>query len=170
MNAVKKEFKEKTKDSRNIIEDQLVELRKRKVGLEEERKSYRKKAPIMGYSFEEIKETTEEYDTNISLLDSEIAEVSQSTHMDKYLERIPEILCSTFELANSTLTEAEKGEKKENLLKLLELTTFELTVNDKKELKVKLFDVLDRLVSDDKSLLEAPPGVEPGYGALQAPA
>ena len=59
---------------------------------------------------------------------------------------------------------------KEDILKLLQLTTFELTVSNKKELKFKLFDVLSRLISSDKCVLEAPPGVEPGYGALQAPA
>ena len=57
-----------------------------------------------------------------------------------------------------------------NMQLLLEITTVELTISNKKELKVKLFGVLDRLVNGENFNLEAPSGVEPDYGALQAPA
>jgi hypothetical protein len=43
------------------------------------------------------------------------------------------------------------------------------SVNNKKELKIKLFDVLDRVIMSDNSVLEAPAGVEPASRALQAP-
>ncbi len=37
------------------------------------------------------------------------------------------------------------SEMKDDLLRLLQITTFELEVNNKKELKVKLYDVLTSL-------------------------
>ena len=43
------------------------------------------------------------------------------------------------------LKEANKHHIKEDVLKLIELTTFELTLDTKKELTVKLFDVLTDL-------------------------
>jgi len=47
---------------------------------------------------------------------------------------------------------------------LLEITTVELTVTNKKELKVKLFDVLEGIISRDLYLLEKEVGkVIPNY-------
>lgn len=50
---------------------------------------------------------------------------------------------------------------------------FELCVENKKELSYadnSLYSCLKMLQKYDFSVLEVPPGVEPGYGALQAPA
>ena len=58
--------------------------------------------------------------------------------------------------------------KKENILKLLEMTIFELSVNNKKELQIKLFEVVDTLLGGGLYSLEAPSGVEPLSKALQA--
>ena len=59
---------------------------------------------------------------------------------------------------------------REDIKKLIEITTVELIILNKKELKIKLFDVVDRVLSGDNSALEAPSGVEPDYKALQASA
>lgn len=105
---------------------------------------------------------------SIKLANDKINELSEGSDMDKYLVKLPEVLTETFELMEDALPKAKKPIKKEDLLKLFELTTFELTVNNKKELKIKLFDVLDALISSEKSALEAPSGVEPLSTALQA--
>ena len=57
---------------------------------------------------------------------------------------------------------------KDDIKKLLEITTVELTITNKKELRIQLFDVLDKLVSSDNFNLEVPSGVEPLSKALQA--
>lgn len=49
------------------------------------------------------------------------------------------------------------------------ITVSNFSISNKKELKIQLFEVLDALVNDGKVGMEAPPGVEPGYEALQAP-
>ena len=43
------------------------------------------------------------------------------------------------------------------------------SVNNKKELQIKLFEVLDVLVNEGNVGMEAPAGVEPASRALQAP-
>lgn len=88
--------------------------------------------------------------------------------MDRYLARLPDILKETFELAEKIGRDGITESMKEDVLKLLELTTVELTVNNKKELTVKLFDVLEGMIPGGKSVLEAPSGVEPLSTALQA--
>ncbi|MDD4530789.1 MAG: hypothetical protein PHO80_04560, partial [Candidatus Gracilibacteria bacterium] len=71
--------------------------------------------------------------------------------------RLPEILSKTFELARKSIDKEKIEDMKDDLLKLIELTTFELTITNKKELKIQLFDVLDGLISNDKSILDIPP-------------
>ncbi len=118
---------------------------------------------------EMYKETLKDIDLEIKTIESEILESSKTSELEKYIDRLPEILLKTFELASNSISKAENADFKEDVLKLIELSTFELTINNKKELKIKLFPVLDKLVSSDLSLLEAPSGVEPLYEALQAP-
>jgi len=158
------------KDILVVKERNVCILQKQKETLEEEKKAYRRKALNMDFSKEEIDETTKDIEKSINRIEKEINELSESSDMEKYLERLPLILSKTFELASKAIPKAEDDGMKDDILKLLEITTVELTISNKKELKVKLFDVLDRLVSDDYSVLEAPSGVEPDYGALQAPA
>ena len=124
----------------------------------------------MGYSKEEINETTNDMENSIKLIDEQINEFLQGTDMEQYLERLPEILLKTFELTSNAISKGKTHDNKDDLLKLIEITTFELTVSNKKELKVKLFEVLDKLISSDNCILEAPSGVEPDYKALQASA
>ena len=145
-------------------------LIKQKESFESQKRDYRKKAVIAGFTKEEIDLESEDMDRQIQLLENEINEFSVDTDIDKFLVRLPEVLSKTFELASNVLFKGKTQDNKDDLLKLIEISTFELTVNNKKELKVKLFEVLDRLVSSDNCILEAPSGVEPDYKALQASA
>ncbi len=114
-----------------------------------------------------MKEDTE---NEIQAIKEQMDALSESTDMEQYLERLPEILLKTFELTSNAISKGKTHDNKDDLLKLIEITTFELTVSNKKELKVKLFEVLDKLISSDNCILEAPSGVEPDYKALQASA
>ena len=166
--VLKKQFDTDTKEFHDMKEAQTKKFQKKKEELEQERKNYRRDALKMGYSREEITETTKDMDDAIKLIESQIMELSDNTDMEVYLEKLPEMLLKTVELASNTINKAKIEGFKNDIKLLLEITTVELTINNKKELKVKLFDVLDRLVKSDFSILEASMGVEPISTALQA--
>lgn len=146
--AIRKEFMDSTKDLRKAKAEQIGRLQKQKEEIEQEKKNYRREALKMGYSKEEIVETTKEMENDLKRITEQINEFSEDSEMEKYLERLPEVLLKTFELASNTLQKGKSSDIRDDIVKLIELTTFELTVTNKKELKVKLFDVLDRLISE----------------------
>ncbi len=168
--VIKEHFLSKNNDLWKVKKEQITQLEKDKNEIEQEKKNYRREALKMGYSKEEINETTNDMENSIKLIDEQINEFLQGTDMEQYLERLPEILLKTFELTSNAISKGKTHDNKDDLLKLIEITTFELTVSNKKELKVKLFEVLDKLISSDNCILEAPSGVEPDYKALQASA
>jgi hypothetical protein len=165
---LRKKFLSETKELRGAKKDQVKKLEDQKQAVEIERKTYRKNAVSMKIEKEELDEITADFDKDIQRLDGLISELSADTEMESYLERIPEILEKTVELASNPLRKAEIERLREDVKKLLEITTVELTITNKKELKIKLFDVLNSLLSSDKSILEASMGVEPISTALQA--
>ncbi len=168
--VLEERFNASTKEFRDKKDTQINSLQKEKEKIVQDRKDYRKNAALSGFSKEEIAETTKEMDDSIESIDGKMADILNNTNMERYLEKLPEMLLKTVELASNTLPDAKFDGLREDIKLLLELTTVELTISNKKELKVKLFDVLDKLVSSDNFNLEAPSGVEPDYGALQAPA
>ncbi len=99
-------------------------------------------------------ETKNETSKSIQALENQISEMNSNRDIEKYLEKIPNILFETVELACNAINKANSEGFKEDILKLLEFTTVELTIDNKKDLKVKVFQVLDRLISDDYSALE----------------
>jgi len=125
--VLKQQFNTDTKEFHYAKEAQLKKYQKKREEIELERKNYRRDALKMGYSREEIEETTKDMDDAIKLVESQIMELSDNTNMEEYLEKLPNML----------------------------LKTAELTITNKKELKVKLFEVLDRLVNSDFSILDA---------------
>ncbi len=155
---------------RKAMDNNIELLIKQKEKIELQKREYRKNAVLAWFSKEEIDRESGDMDKAIHLIESEISEFTDDIDIEEYLDRLPEVLSKTFELASNDLFKSKTNDMKDDLLKLIEITTFELTVNNKKELKIKLFEVLDRLVSGDNCVLEAPSGVEPDYKALQASA
>ena len=168
--VLRKQFAHNTKDFQEAKVSQIKQLQKQKESVEQDRKNYRRDALKVGYNREEIEETTKDMDEDIRVIEGQISELSESSDMEQYLEKLPTMLLKTVELSGNAIQKRNTVGMREDIKKLLEITTVELTITNKKELKVKLFEVLDSLISDVDSVLEAPPGVEPGYGALQAPA
>jgi len=68
-------------------------------------------------------------------IQSEIHALSESTDFSKFLEKSLQRLSKTFELSNKALSKEENKGLKEDRLRLIEITTFELSVNEKKSLK-----------------------------------
>ncbi len=156
-------------EMKRIRKQEVSRLELEKKILEEERKNYRRKAVNLGYSAQEIEETSNDMEKSIKLIQEQINEFSGSSDMEELLERLPQILSEIVELAQKSLGEEEITEKKDSLKKLFEITVSNFSVSIKKELQIKLFDVLDVLVNGGKVNMEAPAGVEPASRALQAP-
>jgi hypothetical protein len=95
-----------------------------------------------------------EYDTALEFFEerkaeitSDIAELKKDSELDVYLQKIPALLLRILELLGSTLYIKEMPHYDEDVKTLIKLTTLELTINNKKELKVKLFDTLKNIIS-----------------------
>ncbi|MDD3120462.1 MAG: hypothetical protein PHF46_03585 [Candidatus Gracilibacteria bacterium] len=132
-------------------------MKKQKVDIEQSKVNLTKKFAKDLIGEEIYKDTLQDLENDIKDIDKAIEDFSDDTDVEMYLVRLPEILSKTFELARKSIDKEKIEDMKDDLLKLIELTTFELTVTNKKELKIQLFDVLDGLISNDKSILEAPP-------------
>jgi len=79
----------------------------------------------------------------IRAIENQIEELSKSTDMEQFINRLPEVINETFELASKMLSSADIETMRDDIEQLLEICTFELTINEKKELKIKLFDGLE---------------------------
>lgn len=65
------------------------------------------------------------------------------TFMGLYLPHIfYNIRVKTFELSKKSFTDQDFEQSREDIMKLVEITTFELEISNKKELRIKLFDWL----------------------------
>ena len=89
-----------------------------------------------------MKEDTEK---EIREIESQIDSLSESTNMEEYLDRLPEILQNLHELSSRVLTEAEYGDMRNDIKQLIEIVSHELILSDKKELKVKLFEGIESI-------------------------
>lgn len=68
--------------------------------------------------------------------------------MEQYLERLPEIVQKLHELSSKVLSEADYEGMRNDIKQLIEIVSHELILNNKKELKVKLSEVLENLETD----------------------
>lgn len=91
------------------------------------------------------KEKMEEEKKEIETLEKELESISGSSDIEEFFNRLPDILWKTFELSSKVLSNAEIQGMKADILKLMEICTFELEINTKKELKIKLFEGLEDL-------------------------
>ena len=80
-------------------------------------------------------------------IDEEIKTIYESKDMEKYLDRLPNVLYKIFELSSKVLSNAEIISMRDEYHKLLKLATLELPVNTKKELTVKLFEGLEDVLN-----------------------
>lgn len=151
---IEKDFSIKNTSFQNEKNEQIKKLEMEKWVFEEKKKNYRRNAVLAGFTKEEIEMESKDMDLSIKIIEEKIAEFSENTDMEKYLQRLPEVLLKTFELTSNALYEKEIKGIKDDIIKLVELTTFELTINNEKELKIKLFEVLDRLISSDNYVVE----------------
>jgi hypothetical protein len=157
-------------DYKDALNKEIIKLETRKNELEAEKMDYIKLLQKKRITDEEYDKIAEENKKSIDILLDKIQEFKKWSEKEEFINRLPEILTKTFELSRNVGQKRNTEDVYEDLLKLLQITTFELTVDKEKELKIKLFDVLDKINFYEKYRMEAPSGVEPDYKALQASA
>ena len=89
----------------------------------------------------------QETENEIQDIEARIELLSESTNIEEYLFRMPEILLNLHELSSRVLSEADYEGWRDDIKQLMEIVLHELTLTNKKELKVKLSEVLENLES-----------------------
>lgn len=97
---------------------------------------------LYGYDKEIVDELVQEQQSAINTIKEKIYNLSQETEIEQFIDALPDILAKTFELSKKAFLDQDFEQSRQEIMKLIEITTFELTVNTKKELRIKLFDWL----------------------------
>lgn len=154
-------FFDSMKMDMKVAKKQIANLKEKKWQLEKDISDYRRKAVLADYTPQEIKNTTELMMGQVNAIQKEIDDFENDMQIEKYLDYLPEILLKTSELAGNTIKKAESEDIREDLKKLLAITTSELLITNKKELRIQLFWVLERILNSDNGTMEPPMGHEP---------
>ena len=93
-----------------------------------------------------MKEDTE---NEIQAIKEQMDALSESTDMEQYLDRLPEIVRNLHELASRALPEADYEGARDDIRQLIEIVSHERILTNKKELQIRLFDVLEELEIDE---------------------
>ena len=136
------------KIEKEVRETQKMKLEQKKLELEMEKKEILKKAFKGWFSSEFANEMKEDTEKEIQEVQSQIDFLSESTNIEEYLDRLPEILQNLHELSSRVLCEADYVWWRDDIRQLMEIVLHELTLTNKKELKVKLFEGLENLETD----------------------
>ena len=126
-------------------EQQKKELEEKKQALEEEKKSIDKKAFKLWYTADVANEMKQETENEIREIEAQIDLLSESTDIEEYLDRLPNILLDLHELSSRVLSEADYEDLRDDIRQLMEIVSHELILTNKKELKVKLLEGLENL-------------------------
>ena len=108
------------------------------------------KAFAMGYDKAFADRQIESKRWEIARIELSIRELENNTNLQDILDKIPVILSKIVELTDSPLWEAKTKDSREHIKIILEIITVELTIGNKKELKIKLFEGLEDFLNDEK--------------------
>ncbi|GAB0175025.1 MAG: hypothetical protein HHAS10_09040 [Candidatus Altimarinota bacterium] len=150
----------------DVQKEEIRKLQKAKLHLEEVNNNATSLVADGTISKENYTKLIEKNAMEVSLIDERIADAEKTGELQQYLDRLPEVLQKTFELASRVDQKKEIKDMRDEIIKLIQITTFELEINNKKELKIKLYDVLTSLFFGNKSLMEPLAGIEPATAPL----
>ena len=131
--------------ARGIKEVSIKEFEQQKKKLQEEKMCIDKKALRLWYGADVANEMKQDVENEIQDIETQIELLSESSNIEEYLYRMPEILLDLHELSSRVLSEADYEGMRNDIKQLIEITSHELILNNKKELKIKLSDVLESL-------------------------
>ena len=136
---------EKNNTEKELRELKKKELEEQKKELEEQKRTITKNAILWGFSREETSEVIEDTEKAIKATENQINELWESTDIEQYLDRLPEIIQNLHELAGRVLSDGDYEWWRDDIKQLMGIVLHELTLTNKKELKIKLFDALEKL-------------------------
>lgn len=131
---------------KKLKEEEREQLQAQNEKLEEGKKTILKNALKWGYPIEIANELIQDIEKEIESGKLRLEKLWESTDIEQFMERLPEVLSKTFELASRVLSNTDINTFKNDLRQLIEIVTFELEISTKKELTVKLFEGLNNLV------------------------
>lgn len=105
-------------------------------------KTIQKNWLLKGYDKDIVDELVQDKQNEIINIQNRIQDVSQDTEIESFIDILPDILAKTLELSKKAFMNQDFEQSREDIMKLIEITTFELSINTKKELRIKLFDWL----------------------------
>ena len=76
-------------------------------------------------------------------IEMKLETMKENENFEEFLQRIPEVINNLHELARNTLNNAENQAFREQVKELMQFTLHELTLNNKKALKIRLFEALE---------------------------
>lgn len=129
----------------DVQKEEIRKFQKAKLHLEEINNNATSLVADGTISKENYTKLIEKNAMEVALIDEKIADAEKTWELQEYLDRLPEVLQKTFELASRVDQKKEIKDMRDEIIKLIQITTFELEINNKKELKIKLFDVLTSL-------------------------
>ncbi len=134
----------------NTKQEEIVQLQNQKQKIEEETKQEKINLTRLlakgTIKEEDYIETLQHIENQKQDIDNQMEKLWESTDIEQFLERLPEILSKTFELASKVLSNEDIDGIRSDMRQLIEIVTFELEISTKKELTVKLFEGLNNLV------------------------
>ncbi len=142
INNWNEEFKIQQKED----EDEIKRLENDIHKLETKIKDTRSKWIINWFTKDEVNEAVKHFVEEIEIKKEEINSIKNNSLNSKDLDIFIEAISKIFEHTANMLWEAKTEVKEEHFLQLIKLITFELIFNTKKELKIKLFRGIDKLL------------------------
>jgi Resolvase, N terminal domain len=106
-----------------------------------------KRVFLQGFGKELSDDLVNDEKQKLEELERRLSELSESTDLEAFFEKLPEILSKIFELLDKVLSKTKLSEVRGDFFRLLEIVTFELVIDTKKELKIKLFDGIENWIS-----------------------
>lgn len=132
-----------TKKELEAEHEQKEILLQQKSHLEEEIKGADLKYAKLWYGADIAQAMKKELFEQIQDIEMKLETMKENENFEDFLKRIPEIINNLHELASNMLTNEENEWFREQIKELMQYTLHELTLNNKKELKIKLLDALE---------------------------
>ncbi len=138
-------YVQEEKEKELMYQDKKDDIQQKIQELSPEKKETPRKYAKMGYPMEIAQEEMNEIQKQIDALEVQLQELSENANFEDFLVRLPYITEKLHELADNTLNNEENEEFRSNLQRLMQLTLHELKIDNKKSLKIRLFEGLDAM-------------------------
>ncbi len=130
-------------------EEAIEKLKADKSALESEIKGVYEKAFKLGFKREFADDEAKKMEERLNQIDVAINELEGNSKLSDLLDKLPGIMAKIVELSSQALWKAKLRERREEIKLILEIIWVELQIDNKKELKIKLFEGLEGMLDDE---------------------